>query len=215
MAITGEALGGSMLVTGWTTQNAGVAVGALSPDEEQGFGANSLIINAAAQFNYVGWSMITEDSIAAPAHPGTLIPWVTRIFVPVGAVTSKVDFIFTGGGTVTHWFVGLYNTAGTQVAVTVDSFASIATGLITLNWVAPATLTGGSFYYVVSNMQNTGNPTLAGCTGASAAALNAGLTTAAPEAATWTSTAGGAVPATLTFGGTMTLFASEPFVGLH
>jgi hypothetical protein len=213
MAITGEALGGSMLVQGWTDQNLGVAVGALSPNVEQGFGANSSVFNMAQQWGYIGWSMITEDAIANPLHPVTNQTWVTRVFIPVTAVNSKVDVVFTTAGTQTHWFMGIYNAAGTLMATTVDSTASVALGLVTLNWVTPTILQGGTFYWVVSNFTFSAAPALAGCTGASAAALNANLTIAAPEAATNVTLANAALPSPLVFASNV-LFTSEPFIGL-
>jgi hypothetical protein len=216
MAITGEAYGGSMLVQGWTTQNAGGAVGTLSPDEEQGFGANSYLISPSSQFNYIGWSMITEDAIASTTHPTTNIPWITRVFVPVSALCSKVDVCITVSQTVTHWYMGIYNAAGTQLAVTADSFATLSgqTGLLTLSWTTPVTLTGGTFYWVATNQTAGTSPTFAGCNGASAASLNAGLTVAAPEACVGVVGTLGALPSPLVFA-TTTLTGGEPFIGLH
>jgi hypothetical protein len=86
-------------------------------------------------------------------------------------------------------FVGLYDSTGTRLALSADQAANWTTaGLKTIALTSPQTLAVGS-YYVAILMVSTGTvPQLLQGNGASASALNAGLTTGT---ARWLNTAAG------------------------
>ena len=94
-------------------------------------------------------------------------------------------------------FVGLYDSSGTRLVVSADQSASWTTAGLKTTAITPQTLAVGS-YYVAILMNSTGTvPQLLQGNGASASALNAGLTTGA---ARWLNTAAGntSLPSSIT-----------------
>lgn len=199
---------------GWTSVNQGSTT--VSPDVEQGFGANDMLVNPALQYGYVAWSMVPEDAITNVAWGTTNTNYLTRVFCAQSAVVSKVDFFPVLANGITSFQVGLYGATGTQLSTTtaITTFTGWSSSQQTATLLTPTVLVSGNFYYVASVAAwATTSPTFAGCQGATGASLNAGVTLALNVEAESNGTAA-ALPASYTLGsGTFTSF--EHFYALH
>lgn len=199
---------------GWTTQSTQFNS---NKNLESAGNLQSYQVNPPAMYGYLGWTMITEDAISSSIpHPASNVNILSRIYVAEPGTTSKVDcFPLTNVANITAFYLGLYSTAGVQLAVTAESHASLVNNAqVSLNWTTPVVLTGNTFYYLAMvTTWATAAPTFAGCLGASAASLNANLTGANPEAATNVTQA--TLPATYTMtAGANTLVNYEYFLAV-
>lgn len=199
---------------GWTNQS---ALFNSNKSLESSAGPNSSLLNSAAQNGFLAWSMIPQDAISTHTVGTTLTNYLIRVYVPANGTSTKGAIIpHTNAANISAFYMGLYSTAGAQLAVTAESHAAIVSSgndaVYEPSWTASVPVTGGQFYYIlVLTGWATGAPTYAGCTGSSAASLNAGLT-----AATGYSVSNGTAatpPASYTMSSN-TLLATAPWVAI-
>lgn len=162
--------------------------------------------------------MITEDAIATTTHGATGTTQLTRIFVPQGGQTTKIDiWPLSNVANVTAFYLSLYSSAASaaQLAITPEGHAALVNGTQnTFTWSTPFNVVNDTFYYVgITISWTTGAPTFAGCSGANAASLNAGLTVSLPEAATASGTT--VPPANPIVMSGNTFIGFEYFVAIH
>lgn len=176
----------------------------------------SFLINPPSQNNYVAWSMITEDAIATSTHPATGTNLLTRVLCYQSKTITACDiWPLSNVANITAFYIGVYSAAGVQLALSAESHAALVNG--TQNTITVSAgglqLVGGTFYYVVIGASwATGAPTFAGCNGANAASLNAGLTVSTAEAAS----NGTTMPPPASYTMASNVFqAFEYFVALH
>jgi hypothetical protein len=152
MAITGEAYGGSMLVTGWTNQNLGQAVGTLSANLEDGAGPAGLSLSSGILNGFLAQTSEVEDTIAGTAVTAGAV-YLSKLFVTSGGLTSTVWWYNTTAfsASATGSGFGLYTAAGTLVAQTTSGAGTNAKfnalGLQSAAWTTPLALNGGQTYY--------------------------------------------------------------------
>jgi hypothetical protein len=167
---------------GWTPQS---SLFNSNKSLESSAGPNSSLLNSAAQNGFLAWSMVPQDAISSFTVGTTSTNYLVRIYVPANGVSTKAGIVpHTNSANITGFYMGLYSSAGAQLAVTAESHSAIVTSgndaLYEPAWVSSVSVTGGQFYYVlVLTTWGTGAPTYAGCAGSSAASLNAGLAAAA------------------------------------
>lgn len=199
---------------GWTNQS---TLFQSNLSLESSAAPNSDLFSTAAQNGFLAWSMITQDAISTHTVGTTLTNYLIKVFVPASGATTKAAIIpHTNVANISAFYMGLYSAAGAQLAVTAESHTAIQTSgndaVYEPSWTTATTVTGNTFYYIlVLAGWATGAPTFAGCTGSSAASLNAGLT-----AATGYSVSNGTAatpPASYTMSSN-TLLATAPWVAI-
>lgn len=123
---------------------------------------------------YLGQS-ITSDLLSATAVSlTTAYGYLTRVFVPVGGLTTYLDVIFTTGNTVTNAIWGLYTGTGVDpVAYTAEAHTTVSgtAGLYSIPWATTVTLTPG-YYYVYQEVTGT-TPSMPGVTATSTGSIGA------------------------------------------
>lgn len=117
------------------------------------------------------------------------VPFMSKVWVREPVTLSTVGIsITTGGSTLTAGqnFAGIYNAAGTRIAVSADQTAAFAgTGYLAIAMTAPVAVTPGAYYLTLLS-NGTTPPTLArgAVAGSGASTINFGLTTATARYAT-------------------------------
>lgn len=143
-----------------------------SPNEETSSGgAPSVLLSNAAGQGYLGWSGMASDAIST-FSPVSATTYLTRIFVPEGGTTSKLDVWSTTVGTVSAAYFGLYNSAGAQIAATAESHTAWAAGRNALSWTSSVPVQGGNFYFVAANLTWSVQPVVTAMTVSAVQNLN-------------------------------------------
>jgi hypothetical protein len=201
MAITGEAYGGSMLVTGWTNQNLGQAVGTLSANLEDGAGPAGLSQSSGFLNGFLAQTFEAEDCAAGTAIAAGIVQF-QKLFVSSSGVSSTAWWYMTttAATAATGSGIGLYSLSGntgTLIAQTTSGAGTNAkfnsTGVQSAAWTAPVILNGGTTYYtavlIVTSAAGvmaevTGNASLIPLVNANTAAPNFRFSVAAATGAT-------------------------------
>lgn len=135
---------------GWVAQGANSEVGS----------GPSRSTNGPASYNYLAWTASPEDVQGTTALV-TATTYLTRVITPASGVSTKVDVNVVAAGSPTAAYIGIYSAAGALLATTAESHTLWVNGKVTLSWVAPVILTGGTNYYVALNVTAT-SPTVSG-----------------------------------------------------
>jgi hypothetical protein len=151
----------------WARDPSGVVSSMISPSENS-FSPTGCLGETISRVE------INSATQAIGATTGTV--YMVGLWLPAGLKITNLNWI-TGGtaaGTPTHWWLGLANSSGLQLAHTADQTtgAIAANTLITKALTAPFTTTYTGLHYLLISVTATTNPTATGL----AAPTNANLT---------------------------------------
>lgn len=136
-----------------------------------------------AMHGFLGWSFDPNTASSSGATHASQQVWMSRIPVPF---TIAVTNLYTGvvvAGSSTNYYMALYNSAGSRIALTADLAASVPTKGLLTGAVTSTPITGGDNVFVwIAFLSNGGTsptlPQLPGAGSATTGVYNANLTAA-------------------------------------